>query len=254
MSGATVATALHVLTNKLNLNSNVLASVIFTTALTVIFFEKYAQKKLPTDDGFEKTKPLKEIHFGWYAGLIAMEIYNLSDQFPAGTDFDAIDAVFASVLNLSFNILIFFVCYGVLGLAGVDKENLYERCKKAFMGLVILSFALLILAGYALVTQDASNQNVPAVTQEVQAEFVMTLNGENIFIDINTLVRTNNTNEDVAPEFKCVLIDTAEVRTNCEFTLRRGVVLMYVDGVEVGNSVENPDVEKLYNAIVKKFL
>ncbi len=251
MSGATVAAALHVLTNKLNLNSNVLASVIFTTALTVIFFEKYAQKKLPTDDGFEKTKPLKEIHFGWYAGLIAMEIYNLSDQFPAGTDFDAIDAVFASVLNLSFNILIFFVCYGVLGLAGVDKENLYERCKKAFKGLVILSFALLFTFDYFVGNQ--SNQNVPAVTQEVQAEFVMTLNGENVYIYRDTLVRTNNAHEDVAPEFKCVLVDDADIRSNCEFKAR-GIVVMYIDGVEVGDSTEDPDIEKLYNAIVKKFL
>lgn len=235
--------------DRLNLFAGL--SVIATTILTVIFFEKYAQKKLPPADGFDKQEPPKEIHDGWFGGLFCAEFLG---QVMATESLDAIEAVLVTVLNVAMNIVVFFVCYGVLGVAGVDKENLYERCKKAFMGLVILSFALLILAGYALVTQDASNQNVPAVTQEVQAEFVMTLNGENIFIDINTLVRTNNTNEDVAPEFKCVLIDTAEVRTNCEFTLRRGVVLMYVDGVEVGNSVENPDVEELYNAIVKKFL
>lgn len=251
MSGATVAAALHVLTNKLNLNSNVLASVIFTTALTVIFFEKYAQKKLPTGDGFEKTKPLKEIHLGWYAGLIAMEIYNLSDQFPAGTDFDSIDAVFASVLNLSFNILIFFVCYGVLGLAGVDKENLYERCKKAFMGLVILSFALLLAFDYFVGNQ--STQTVPAVNQQAQAEFVISLNGENIYIDRSTLVRIGDTHPDAAPEFQCVLIDDSDTRQLCEFKAR-GMVVMFVDGQRVGDSTEDPDIEKLYNAIVKKFL
>ena len=152
------------------------------------------------------------------------------------------------------NAIVFFVCYGVLKVAGVDKENLYARCKKAFIGLVLLSWALMFLAAYALDMQAASNRNVPAVNQQVQAEYVTTLNGENIFIDLNTLVRTDNVNEDAAPEFKCVLIDTAEVRTNCQFTLRRGVILMYVDGVEVGNSIENPDVEELYKAIVKKFL
>jgi len=233
------------------LNSSAGLSVIATTILTVIFFEKYAKKKLPPADGLNKQEPVEEIHGGWYVGLLVMELLG---QVMATESLDAIEAVLVTVLNVAMNIVVFFVCYGVLGVAGVDKENLYERCKKAFMGLVILSFALLILAGYALVTQDASNQNVPAVNQQVQAEYVTTLNGENIFIDLNTLVRTNNTNEDVAPEFKCVLIDTAEVRTNCKFTLRRGVVLMYVDGVEVGNSVENPDVEELYNAIVKKFL
>lgn len=225
-------------------------SVIATTILTVIFFEKYAKKKLPPADGFDKQEPPKEIHDGWYAGLFVMEFLG---QVMATESLDAIEAVLVTVLNVAMNIVVFFVCYGVLGVAGVDKENLYERCKKAFMGLVILSFALLILAGYALVTQDASNQNVPAVTQEVQAEFVMTLNGENIYIYRDTLVRTNNAHEGVAPEFKCVLVDDADIRSNCEFKAR-GIVVMYIDGVEVGDSIEDPDIEKLYNAIVKKFL
>ena len=254
MSGATATAALRVLANKLNLNFDVLASVIFTTALTVILFEKYLQKKSPPEaDDFEKFESFRAINPGWYVGLFALELYNLSDQFPAGTDFDFIDAILATVLNVAFNAIIFFVCYGILKVAGVDKENLYERCKKAFKGLVILSFAVL-LAFDNVDMPDASNQNVPAVTQEAKAEYVTTLNGENIYIYRDTLVRTNNTNEDAAPEFKCVLIDDADIRTNCTFTLRRGVILMYIDGVEVGNSIENPDVEELYSAIVKKFL
>ena len=234
--------------DRLNLFAGL--SVIATTILTVIFFEKYAKKKLPPADGFDKQEPPKEIHDGWFGGLFCAEFLG---QVMATESLDAIEAVLVTVLNVAMNIVVFFVCYGVLGVAGVDKENLYERCKKAFMGLVILSFALLILAGYALVTQDASNQNVPAVTQEVQAEFVMTLNGENIYIYRDTLVRTNNAHEDVAPEFKCVLVDDADIRSNCEFKAR-GIVVMYIDGVEVGDSTEDPDIEKLYNAIVKKFL
>ena len=234
--------------DRLNLFAGL--SVIATTILTGMFFIWYAGKKLPPADGFDKQEPPKEIHDGWFGGLFCAEFLG---QVMAAESLDAIEAVLVTVLNVAMNIVVFFVCYGVLGVAGVDKENLYERCKKAFMGLVILSFALLILAGYALVTQDASNQNVPAVTQEVQAEFVMTLNGENIYIYRDTLVRTNNAHEDVAPEFKCVLVDDADIRSNCEFKAR-GIVVMYIDGVEVGDSTEDPDIEKLYNAIVKKFL
>ena len=233
--------------NQLNFFAG--ASVIATTALTVLFFYKYSQSKIPpaAESESQATDKLSDY---WYLGLLCAELLG---QIMASKSLDATDAVLSTVVNVAMNIVVFFVCYKVLGVAGVDKENLYARCKKAFIGLVLLSWALMFLAAYALDMQAASNRNVPAVNQEVQAEYVTTLNGENIFIDLNTLVRTNNTNEDVAPEFKCVLIDTAEVRTNCEFKAR-GIVVMYIDGVEVGDSIENPDVEELYNAIVKKFL
>ena len=232
------------------LNFFAAASVIGTTALTVVFFEKYAKKKLPPADGFDKQEPTKEISGGWYAGLFCAELYG---QFVVEKNLDATDAVLSTIINTACNILVFFICYGILSGLGVNKENLYKRCQKAFIGLVILSFALLFAFDNFVDMPNASNQNVPAVTQEVQAEYVTTLNGENIYIYRDTLVRTNNTNEDAAPEFKCVLIDTAEVRTNCEFKAR-GVVVMYIDGVEVGNSIENPDIGELYSAIVKKFL
>ena len=223
------------------------ASVIATTILTVIFFEKYAKKNLPPADENESQATDKLSEY-WYLGLFCAELLG---QIMASKSLDETDAVLSTAVNVAMNIVVFFICYKVLGVAGVDKENLYARCKKAFIGLVLLSWALIMLADYALDNQSA--QNVPAVNQEVQAEFVTTLNGENIFIDLNTLERTNSTHSDAAPEFKCVLIDTAEVRTNCEFKAR-GVIVMYIDGVEVGDSIENPDVEELYNAIVKKFL
>ena len=233
--------------NQLNFFAG--ASVIATTALTVLFFYKYSQSKIPpaAESESQATDKLSDY---WYLGLLCAELLG---QIMASKSLDATDAVLSTVVNVAMNIVVFFVCYKVLGVAGVDKENLYARCKKAFIGLVLLSWALMFLAAYALDMQAASNRNVPAVNQEVQAEYVTTLNGENIFIDLNTLVRTNNTNEDVAPEFKCVLIDTAGNRSSCEFKAR-GIVVMYIDGVEVGDSIENPDVEELYNAIVKKFL
>ncbi len=253
---ATIATAaLREFANKLNLNFSVLITVISTTLLTVMLFGWYAKKKLPTGDDFEKREPLKDIHPGWYVGLFAVEIYSFCDQLTASkADFNGTDFFAATALNVMLNAIVFFICYGVLKVAGVNKENLYKRCQKAFIGLVILSFALLFAFDNFVDMPDASNQNVPAVTQEVQAEYVTTLNGENIYIYRDTLVRTDNVNKDAAPEFECVLIDDADIRTNCTFTLRRGVILMYIDGVEVGNSIENPDVEELYNAIVKKFL
>lgn len=234
--------------DKLNLFAGL--SVIATFFLTGMFFLWYAEKKLPPADGVDKQEPPKEIHPGWYAGLFCAEFFG---QLMAAESLEAIESVFATVFNVAVNIVVFFVCYKVLGIVGVDKENLYERCKKAFMGLVILSLSLLILAGYAFVTQPASTQNVPAVTQEAKAEFVTTLNHENIYIYRNTLIRTDNVNEDAAPEFKCVLVDDADIKRNCEFRAR-GIVVMYVDGVEVGDSIDNPEIEKLYNAIVAKFL
>ena len=234
--------------DRLNLFAGL--SVIATTILTVIFFEKYAKKKLPPADGFDKQEPPKEIHDGWFGGLFCAEFLG---QVMATESLDAIEAVLVTVLNVAMNIVVFFICYKILGVAGVDKENLYARCKKAFMGLVLLSWALIMLADYALDMQADSSRNVPAVNQEVQAEFVTTLNGENIFIDLNTLERTNSTHSDAAPEFKCVLIDTAEIRTNCEFHAR-GIVVMFIDGQRVGDSDTEPEIGELYNAIVQKFL
>ena len=234
-----------------NTNFSVLITVIGTTFLTVLLFGWYAKKKLPTGDDFEKREPLKDIHLGWYAGLFAMELYGFCDQLTASkTDFNGTDFFAATALNVMLNAIVFFICYGVLKVAGVNKENPYERCKKAFMGLVILSWALMALPDY---TDVPTSQNVPAVNQEAQAEFVINLNNENIYIDRKSLVRIGNVHEDAAPEFKCVLIDDADIRTNCEFHAR-GVVVMFVDGVAVGDSIENPEIEKLYDAIVKKFL
>ena len=225
-------------------------SVIATTILTGMFYIWYAEKKLPPADDLDEREPPKEIHPGWFGGLFSAEFFG---QVMAAESLEAIEAVFATVFNVAVNIVVFFVCYGVLGVAGLDKENLYERCKKAFMGLVILSWALMFFAAYSIVMQDVSSQNVPAVNQQVQAEFVINLNGENIYIDRDSLIRTDNVNEDAAPEFKCVLVGEDGTRQSCEFKAR-GIVVVYIDGVKVADSVENPDIEKVYSAIVKKFL
>ena len=86
------------------LNFFAAASVIGTTALTVIFFEKYAKKKLPAADGFEKQAAVEEIHDGWYAGLFVAELYG---QFTAAKTLDATDAVLNTILNFLFNVFVF---------------------------------------------------------------------------------------------------------------------------------------------------
>lgn len=233
--------------NQLNFFAG--ASVIATTALTVLFFYKYSQSKLSpaAESESQATDKLSDY---WYLGLLCAELLG---QIMASKSLDATDAVLSTVVNVAMNIVVFFVCYKVLGVAGVDKENLYARCKKAFIGLVLLSWALMFLAAYALDMQAASNQNVPAVNQQVQAEYVTTLNGENIYIDRDSLIRTGNAHEDAAPEFKCVLVGEDGTRQNCEFKAR-GIVVVYIDGIKVADSVDNPDIEKVYSAIVKKFL
>ena len=125
--------------DKLNLFAGL--SVIATTLLTGMFFIWYAEKKMPPADGFDKQEPPKEIHGGWFGGLFCAEFFG---QVMAAESLEAIEAMFATVINVAVNIVVFFICYKVLGIVGVNKENLYERCKKAFMGLVILLFALLL--------------------------------------------------------------------------------------------------------------
>ena len=225
-------------------------SVVATTALTIMLFLNYAQKKLPPADGTDAQSP-DEIDNYWYVGLFGAELYA---QLAVEQSLSMYDAISETLISIVWNVVIFFICYGVLSVVGVDKENLYERCKKAFMGLVILLFALLLAFDHFVGT--LSTQNIPANTAAVSStkqEFVINLNNENIYIDRNSLVRIGNAHEDAAPEFKCVLIDDADIRTNCEFHAR-GIVIMYVDGVAVGDSIENPEIEKLYDAIVKKFL
>ena len=63
---------------------------------------------------------------------------------------DFVDALINIVGNVIGNAILFFICYGILSVAGVNKDNKYERAKKATMGLIIISFALLILADYAI--------------------------------------------------------------------------------------------------------
>ena len=227
-------------------------SVIATTVVTIMFFKWYAKKKLPPADGFDKNNFVnKEIDICWFVGLFFTQLY-AQVAVEKSLTFD--EAIFETLISLAINVAIFFICYGILSAAGVNKENLYARCNKAFIGLVILLLALILLFDYAGKTQSPSTQNVPStVNQNVNAEFVINLNGENIYIDRSTLIRIGDTHPDAAPEFQCVLIDDSDTRQFCEFKAR-GLIVMFIDGQRIGDSSSDPDIEILYNAIVKKFL
>lgn len=91
-----------------------------------------------------------------------------------------------------------------------------------------------------------------AATNDVT--WVIKLNGENVYVKNGSVVRIGDTHPDAAPEFQCVIVvgDSGE-QINCEFKAR-GMVVMFVEGQRFGDSQSDPNIEVLYNAIVKKFL
>ncbi len=91
-----------------------------------------------------------------------------------------------------------------------------------------------------------------AATNDVT--WVIKLNGENVYVKNGSVVRIGDTHPDAAPEFQCVIVvgDSGE-QINCEFKAR-GMVVMFVEGQRFGDSGSDPNIEVLYNAIVKKFL
>ena len=82
--------------------------------------------------------------------------------------------------------------------------------------------------------------------------WIIKLRGENLYVKNGSVVRVGDTNPNVAPEFKCVLIFDSGEQANCEFKAR-GMVVMFVEGKRLGDSSADPNVEAVYNAIVKKF-
>lgn len=120
-------------------------SVIATTIITIVLCTAYAKRQLPPSDGTE-TNP-EFLGNWWYIGLFGTELYTQA-MFEKYLDF--VDALINIVGNVIGNAILFFICYGVLTAAGVDKDNKYERARKATMGLIIVSFALLFLADYGI--------------------------------------------------------------------------------------------------------
>jgi len=77
--------------------------------------------------------------------LFAAELFA---QFSIEKYLDFGDAIFVTLTNVIGNIVLFFICYGILNVLGVDKENKFEKCNKSFIGLVILNWVCLLLLDY----------------------------------------------------------------------------------------------------------
>lgn len=83
--------------------------------------------------------------------------------------------------------------------------------------------------------------------------WVIKLKGENLYVKNGSVVRVGDAHPDVAPEFKCVIVDDSGQEMNFEFKAR-GIVVMFVEGQRFSDSSSEPNVEALYSAIIKKFL
>lgn len=122
-------------------------SVVATTIITIVLFKLYAEKQLLSNEGTEGQNSSEGINNWWYLGVFVSE---LGSQFTIEQYLDFGDAIITTISNVIGNAILFFICYGILSVVGVNKDNKYERCNKAFMGLVIISWALLLLIDYAM--------------------------------------------------------------------------------------------------------
>ena len=120
-------------------------SVIATTGITICLFKEYSKKQLVSNDNSELQTHSEDIDYWWYLGLFAAELYA---QFRIEQYLDFGDAIFVTLTNVIGNIVLFFICYGILNALGVDKENKFKKCNKSFIGLVILNWACLLLLDY----------------------------------------------------------------------------------------------------------
>lgn len=127
-----------------NMNFFAGLSVVASTIIAIFLFQTYAKKKLPEGTVINEKDKLNEY---WY---VIFFCFGVIGQAMAENYLDFVDAIFTVISDTIFNVIIFFICYGVLTLAKVDQENEFERCQKAFIGVILLTFGLLYLADYAI--------------------------------------------------------------------------------------------------------
>lgn len=129
---------MHSMLNSLSFFA--IVSVFASTGITIFLYDAYLKKKLPPDTEGEKIPE-------FYVLVIFMtELYS---QVSIEKFLDFEDAIFTIIGNVIGNIITFFLCYGILTLIGIDKENKFERCKKSFVGFLILLVLSAIFLGYA---------------------------------------------------------------------------------------------------------
>ena len=120
--------------------SNLLASLSYSCVSTFIMaalFETWLEKYLHAEIKVSDSPVVL-----WIVGLFIAEF--LGD---VGSDeiLSSKEQVLIAFITGLVGAVIFLICYGVLSLIGTDKEDKIERSYKAFKGLVIIFWLLLIL-------------------------------------------------------------------------------------------------------------
>lgn len=120
-----------------NMSFFAVVSVIATTAICLWLYREYISKTPPVEG-----QSYEFLSSPW---LLAFFMEELASQSLVANYMSAGEAVLNTVINVVSNIILFFVCYGVLGAVGVSKENNHDRINKSFKGMVIISWILVFL-------------------------------------------------------------------------------------------------------------
>lgn len=112
-------------------------SVIATTVICLLLYREYISKTPPLEG-----QPYETLSYPW---ALAFFMEELAAQSLVANYMSAWEAVLNTIINVVFNIILFFVCYGGLCAVGVSKENNHDRINKSFKGVVIISWILIFL-------------------------------------------------------------------------------------------------------------
>ncbi len=107
------------------------AEAIAIVFISFILYEKYIAKSPP-----EEGHGSGHIDSIWILAFMTME---LTLQAALEPNLGMGEAIAGTIADTIGNIVIFFVCYGVLGIFGVSKESRIERLAKAFKGVIIIT-------------------------------------------------------------------------------------------------------------------
>lgn len=119
-----------------NMNFYAGVSVIATTVICILLYREYISKTPPLEG-----QSYEILSSTWGLAFFMAE---LAGQSLVANYMSAGEAVLNTIINVVFNIILFFVCYGILGTVGVSKENNHDRINKSFKGMVIISWILVL--------------------------------------------------------------------------------------------------------------
>lgn len=113
------------------------AEAIAIVVISYILYEKYIAK-IPPKEGHDSG----HIDIVWLLSFLWME---LALQAAVEPNLDIGEAVTATIADTIGNIVIFFMCYGAIGIFGISKENKIDRVAKAFKGVIIVTGLICIV-------------------------------------------------------------------------------------------------------------